>query len=228
MILTRGQLDALNDAFIARLALLGAGEYSEYIRQIIAGKHPKPATGEIARVVAILSAVALELQGVIPRTRLSDAYIPGAETAFVKFAIKHPPAGIIPKPVQFEGPRSIMYEARILKESGRPQAEIQDTLERRYASHTRAVRALRTEGHEILEKKKNEDAAAVGMKKKTWRTQRDDDVRDTAWHNNVADQEVNIYDDFKAAGMKANHPGDLRLPPGERINCRCYLEYSKD
>jgi len=221
--MNRKQLDDLNDAFILYIAMIGWKEYSEYIKGIIAGKEEKPLNGEVARAVAVLSAVSLEMQCVIPKTNLTDAYIPGAEKQFVKFAVKHAPTVKISS-VKVQPP-NIMYEARVLERAGKSKEEITEILEKRYASKVRSVRALRTEGHEILEKRKNEDAASVGMKKKIWRTQRDADVRETAWHNNVADMEVPIYDDFKAAGMRANHPGDLRLPPGERINCRCYLEY---
>jgi hypothetical protein len=223
--MTRKQLDDLNEAFILYIAILGWAEYSEYIKGIIVGNKEKPITGEIARAVAIFSAVSLEMQGVTPKTKLTEAYIPGAEKQFVKFAIKHaPPVKITPVKIQ---PPNIMYEARVLDRAGKSKEEITKILEKKYASKVRSVRALRTEGHEILEKRKNEDAAGIGMKKKIWRTQRDADVRETTWHNIVADMEVPIYDDFKAAGMRANHPGDLRLPPGERINCRCYLEYVK-
>ncbi|MDD2286880.1 MAG: phage minor head protein [Paludibacter sp.] len=223
--MTRKQRDDLEEAFIYFIAIYAWLQYSNYIKGIIAGEKERALDGNIALVTAVFANIALQMQGVIPKTKIIDTYIPGAEKEFAKFVMKHPPE-VKTTPVKVETP-NIMYEARVLRRANKTEEEITKTLEKRYASKVRSIRALRTEGHEILEKRKNEEAASVGMKKKIWRTQRDDDVRDTAWHDNVADQEVNIYDDFKAAGMKANHPGDIRLPPGERINCRCYLEYVK-
>lgn len=101
----------------------------------------------------------------------------------------------------------------------------EDTLMRKYNDKQRVQRALVTEMHEQAESTKTEQAKAFGVTHKVWITQRDKRVRDTAWHNSVDGMKVLIDDDFRAVGMTASHPGDIRLPVGERINCRCYLEF---
>lgn len=87
------------------------------------------------------------------------------------------------------------------------------------------VRAIRTEAHEELEREKLLHADNSGYKYKRWMTRRDERVRTTAWHNQVANMKILIDSEFKAVGLVAMHPGDVRLPLGERINCRCYLVY---
>jgi uncharacterized protein with gpF-like domain len=62
--------------------------------------------------------------------------------------------------------------------------------------------------------------------KKYWISQRDDKVRQ---HHREADgQIVSLDGKFKlqtdAGGIElADHPGDARLSPANRINCRCVL-----
>ena len=60
---------------------------------------------------------------------------------------------------------------------------------------------------------------------KTWNTQRDGKVRQTAFHSNVDRQTVEIDSFFEVNGMKAQFPADTTLPDWERLNCRCYLLY---
>lgn len=108
---------------------------------------------------------------------------------------------------------------------GLNETQVRERLVKLFGSEERAVRTARTEMHVHIEEEKLEQAAAAGIKHKIWRTQRDDTVRDTPFHELVADMKVGIYDAFDVAGLKAWAPGDFRLPAGERINCRCYLEY---
>jgi hypothetical protein len=101
----------------------------------------------------------------------------------------------------------------------------EDVLMRKYNDKARVQRAIRTEAHEQAEAVKVEQAKTFGVTEKIWMTQRDNRVRDTGWHNAVDGMRVPIDGEFVAAGMRASHPGDIRLPIGERINCRCYLTY---
>jgi hypothetical protein len=88
-------------------------------------------------------------------------------------------------------------------------------------------RVLRTETHEQSEIASEELHETEGYTHKVWRTQDDRVVRDTPWHNAVKGMIVPIDSQFRANGMRADHPGDMLLPVGERVNCRCYLEYIK-
>jgi hypothetical protein len=86
-------------------------------------------------------------------------------------------------------------------------------------------RAIRTEAHEELERGKLTHADRFGYRYKRWMTRRDDRVRRTAWHNEVDGVKIPVDSEFRAAGLLAMYPGDIRLPIGERINCRCYVVY---
>ena len=87
----------------------------------------------------------------------------------------------------------------------------------------RLRRAKRTEAHAELEQGKLQHAEEFGYKFKTWKTRGDGRVRDTTWHNAVKNKKIPVNNMFRASGMKAMYPGDITLPIGERINCRCYL-----
>jgi len=133
------------------------------------------------------------------------------------------------------GKRAInLNEEIILKKRLREKSEIYKDVSskkspkkliKKYNSKMRVERAMRTEAHEELEESKLNFAYANGNKFKIWKTQNDKRVRETPWHDAVAGMKVPIDGLFHAAGMEANYPGDLRLPVGERINCRCYLVY---
>lgn len=113
-----------------------------------------------------------------------------------------------------------------LTEQGKP-LELQKTwLQRKYNNNKVMQRALDTEIHANIELGKQEQARTDGFTKKTWRTQGDSKVRDTVWHNKVANMTVPIDEDFVVGSMRASHAGDERLPVGERIRCRCYIVYS--
>jgi hypothetical protein len=102
-----------------------------------------------------------------------------------------------------------------------------DKLLRQTNEEWKVKRTLRTEAHEQAEIASIEVHEAEGYTHKVWRTQGDKVVRDTPWHNAVKGKTVPIGSLFRAGGLRANHPGDMLLPVGERVNCRCYLEYVK-
>jgi hypothetical protein len=102
-----------------------------------------------------------------------------------------------------------------------------DALLRQTNEEWKVKRVLRTEAHEQAEITSIEVHQAEGYTHKIWRTQDDKVVRDTPWHNAVKGKAVPIGSLFRAGGLRANHPGDMLLPVGERVNCRCYLEYVK-
>ena len=87
----------------------------------------------------------------------------------------------------------------------------------------RVKRVLDTEIHTLNEQVKVSQGKKLGFTHKTWRTQRDNKVRDTHYHNKVANKKVPLDSPFRAVGLEANFPGDNSLPIGERINCRCYV-----
>lgn len=115
----------------------------------------------------------------------------------------------------------------IKKDLGKmPTKDLREKLIKQYNSKSRVRAALKTELHAELEQGKLAHAESFGYKYKTWKTRSDNRVRDTEWHNAVKNMKIPIEKEFKARGMKAMFPGDVSLPIGERINCRCYLELS--
>jgi hypothetical protein len=86
-------------------------------------------------------------------------------------------------------------------------------------------RVIRTESHEQFEIANVDVHKAMGLTHKVWNTQGDKIVRDTPFHNAVGDKRIPIDSQFRANGIRADHPGDMMLPVGERINCRCYLTF---
>jgi len=106
---------------------------------------------------------------------------------------------------------------------GSTYKETKKELLKKYNSKSRVTRALRTEAHAELERGKLIQADEFGYTHKIWKTRNDSRVRKTAWHNAVTDKRVPIDSEFRAVGMRAQYPGDVRLPVGERIYCRCFL-----
>jgi len=214
-------------------------------------KTPMPAEyGEkvafVARLLMVFDGLKDERFSALVSAYNSDAVIP-----YVRYALKQFDAGktppVSPSPVSPSAPmvglslpvgREVIVEmpriatpleigrvAGTYARMGLAEEDIRSRLARQFGSTERAIRTARTEIHVHIEEEKLEQASSAGIKKKVWRTQRDADVRDTPFHNLVADKRVNIREAFDEAGMKAWAPGDFRLPAGERINCRCYLEY---
>ena len=214
-----------------------------------------PLPERYAEKVAFIARLLLVFDGVKDErfTLLADAYNPLAVVPYARFVLKQFDAdktpAVIPRiylatlpneRIGFALPkgREIVVEmpriatpieigrvAGTYARMGLSEENIRTRLIKQFGSAERAVRTARTEAHVQIEEEKLEQAAASGIKYKIWRTQRDDDVRATPFHDLVADQRVGIRDAFNFAGMKAWAPGDFRLPAGERINCRCYLEY---
>ena len=93
----------------------------------------------------------------------------------------------------------------------------------KYNDPKRVVRALNTELHEQAERTKLEQSKFMGFTHKRWNAK--DGHRPTRFHNQVKGKIVPIDNPFRAAGEEADFPGDIGLPVGERINCRCYVTY---
>lgn len=105
--------------------------------------------------------------------------------------------------------------------------EIKNSLIRKYNKLSNVERTLDTELHAQSEYVRRVHSEALGYTHKIWRTQGDSRVRETKFHNGVANKRVPIDSDFRAGGLRAEQPGDTQLPPSDRIRCRCYLEYTR-
>lgn len=114
--------------------------------------------------------------------------------------------------------RNLIKEKKSIK-------EIKNTLVKKYNSLSNVERALDTELHAQSEYVRKEHSKAMGYTHKTWKTQGDSKVRHTKFHEGVSNKRVPIDSDFKAGGLKASYAGDTRLPPSDRIRCRCYIIY---
>jgi len=101
--------------------------------------------------------------------------------------------------------------------------QIKNGLVRKYNKLSNIERALDTELHAQSEFVRIEHSKAIGFTHKTWKTQGDSRVRHTIFHTHVANKRIPIDSQFKAGGVKAKQPGDVSLPPSDRIRCRCYL-----
>ena len=135
--------------------------------------------------------------------------------------------------VKTQAKASTVTTKRIIKDIGIAQRnkvidkeQLRTLLEKKYVSDSVAIdRNLDTEIHAQTELVKQTDSLAKGYTHKTWKTQGDNKVRKTLWHNQVANKRIPIDSDFRAGGQRAQHPGDPRLKPSDRIRCRCYLIY---
>jgi hypothetical protein len=70
----------------------------------------------------------------------------------------------------------------------------------------------------------------MGFTNKKWNTQGDSKVRDEKKANHVAmnGKTIPIKNKFRVAGGGLGmYPGDPELPPRQRINCRCFLTYTR-
>jgi hypothetical protein len=122
--------------------------------------------------------------------------------------------------------RSIRKDIAKLRDMNKSAQSITRTIKEKYKVRDDIIsRNLDTELHAQAETVKVEIAKGNGATHKTWRTQGDARVRDTHFHNQVTNKRIPIDSEFRAAGMKANAPGDERLVVGERIRCRCYLVF---
>jgi flagellar biosynthesis GTPase FlhF len=121
--------------------------------------------------------------------------------------------------------KRVIRDMNELVQEGKDTASQQRALRRKYNASKALNRTIDTEMHSNLETAKLEQSRNMGFTKKQWRTQGDSRVRSTPFHNQVANKIVDIDKDFNIGRFTASAPGDSRLPPGERINCRCYLVY---
>lgn len=90
----------------------------------------------------------------------------------------------------------------------------------------RTERILRTEIHAQNELVAQTTAQFNGYSYKKWIPE-DREFRETPFHKSVANKTIGINEKYEYYGMSAMYPGDTSLPPGERINCRCRLQYIK-
>lgn len=114
--------------------------------------------------------------------------------------------------------------------------EIRKNLKDKYGQQQeyRVDRIINTELHDLEENTTYNQHLLYGFTHKTWNTQKDARVRDGKQKgsraNHVAMHGKTIPIDSKfnvVGGGKGAYPGDPSLPPGQRINCRCYLTYEK-
>lgn len=103
--------------------------------------------------------------------------------------------------------------------------QIKHELIRKYNKLSNVERTLDTELHAQSEFVRKEHSKALGYTHKIWRTQGDSRVRHTKFHEGVSNKRVPIDSDFRAGGLRAEQPGDTKLPPSDRIRCRCYLVF---
>jgi hypothetical protein len=122
--------------------------------------------------------------------------------------------------------KAMLKDFKRLRSQNKSIDQIKNTLVRKYNKLSNVERALDTELHAQSEYVRQQHSIAIGYTHKIWKTQGDERVRQTTWHNGVRNKRVPIESDFRVGGLRAEYPGDDRLPPGERIRCRCYLIYN--
>lgn len=121
--------------------------------------------------------------------------------------------------------KAMLKDLQVMRDKGMTIKQIEKQLNIRYNAPTNTDRILNTELHSQAELAKQIHAESVGLTHKTWRTQGDNRVRKTKWHNAVTGKRIPIASEFRAVGEHAMQPGDNSLPAKDRIRCRCYLVY---
>lgn len=102
--------------------------------------------------------------------------------------------------------------------------EVRSKLRREFRDTQATVdRIVVTESHRQVELTKELTAVQDGYSRKTWNTQRDARVRDS--HARIDRNKIGIRAKFNVGGHMADYPSDPSLPPGESINCRCFLTF---
>jgi hypothetical protein len=94
----------------------------------------------------------------------------------------------------------------------------------------RVRRMVDTELHDLAENTKQAQHLLMGFTNKKWNTQGDSKVRDEKKANHVAMNGtiIPIKNKFRVAGGGLGmYPSDPELPPRQRINCRCFLTYTR-
>lgn len=126
---------------------------------------------------------------------------------------------------RLETVNDLFADMEALREQRLSAAEIKKQLLAKYNDPYRINRALDTELHEQAERTKMEQSKFMGYKYKQWNTQNDERVRRTRFHDQAAKKRVPIDQAWTVGNITADYPGDIRLPAGERIFCRCYVTY---
>lgn len=93
-----------------------------------------------------------------------------------------------------------------------------------YTSQDRSIIISETETNVLGNYGMQVQAIKQGKRWKTWRSMKDNRVRDS--HLLVDDKKIGIFEYFDVGGAKMLYPGDTSAPPEELINCRCVCEYS--
>lgn len=112
-------------------------------------------------------------------------------------------------------------------EAGLSREEIHDRLRNNRFEHARTVEARRIAETELPAASNRGALAAyedAGVAKKSWVGILDARIRRT--HRRANGQTVSIGESFSIGGFDARWPGDYRLPPSERIRCRCFVRPS--
>ena len=110
--------------------------------------------------------------------------------------------------------------------------EIREDLRNKYDKELdyRVRRIVDTELHDLAERTKTYHHILLGYTKKRWNTQGDSKVRDEkdANHQAMNGVVIPIKNKFRVkGGGTAMYPGDSSLPIQQRINCRCFLTYTR-
>lgn len=126
---------------------------------------------------------------------------------------------------RLETMNDLFQDIEELREQRLNANQIKKALLAKYNDPYRINRALDTELHEQAERTKLEQSKFMGYTHKQWNTQNDERVRKTNFHNAVSKKRIPIEQSWKIGTTVADYPGDIRLPPGERIFCRCYITY---
>lgn len=123
--------------------------------------------------------------------------------------------------------KGIFKDYKDMINQGKSLNTITTTLNNKYNTAKRIRRIVDTETHALAEEVKQIHASAVGLEWKTWRTQGDSRVRDlpNANHKVMNNVTIKINQRFDLQGHLAMIPGDINLPPEQRIGCRCYCTY---
>lgn len=122
--------------------------------------------------------------------------------------------------------RSIRKDIAKMRDMNKSIKSITRTIKAKYGVDDNIVsRNLDTELHAQAETVKVEIAKGNGATHKTWKQDSRPNKRVTCFHKGVVNKRIPIDSDFRSCGLRANAPGDERLPAGERIYCKCYTVF---
>jgi DNA-binding transcriptional MerR regulator len=124
--------------------------------------------------------------------------------------------------------KRMIRDFKKLRQQGLSINDIKKQLSSKYNSPNNIKRVMNTELHAQSELVKKEFNKEYGYTHKTWKQRNRPTSRHTKFHDGVVNKTIPIDSDFRAGGLRAEYPGDDRLPPSERIYCDCYLVYSRN